>query len=622
MLTLISSAQVRYSEKIAATVMHNWKDSFSIDNKPARWSYDMGVILKGFEGLWMNTGNGDYFRYIQKQVDYFVDDTGHIKTYSPEEYNLDNINNGKILLLLYRVTEKEKYLKAAKLLRAQLQNQPRTKEGSFWHKKVYPWQVWLDGLYMAQPFYADYAMLAHDDTAFNDIANQFIVIEKHTRDPKTGLLYHGWDESHQQKWADNTGGHSPLPWARAMGWYATALVDALDYFPLNHPKRKELISILNRLINAISQQQDKQTGLWKDVLNYTGEGKDRNYFEASASSQFVYAIARAVRKKYIDAGKMAIAKKAYSGIIKNFIGMSNGLTILNGTVKVSGLGGNPYRDGSFNYYMSEPVIENDPKGLGAFLLAANEMEIMESLPAKNTTVVMDDYYNHETKKDAFGNTISWHYKWDEKDNGGFSVLAHIFNKNGGSTTLMDGQPTPEKLKSASVYVIVDPDFIKENPNTRYITDQDAGVIYNYVQKGGVLVLLANDSNNVEFVHLNRLAKKFGITFNENRRHDVKNNQFDQGSVPFKKNNPVFKSGCNAYIKQLCTQTITQPAYSIYSENGEVLISAAKVGRGTVFAVGDPWFYNEYVDGRKLPASYDNYTAANDLVKWLLKQSNQ
>jgi unsaturated rhamnogalacturonyl hydrolase len=427
-----------YAENMASTVMNIWKDSFALDGKSAKWTYDMGVILKGFDGLWLNTGDAKYYNYIQQQMDFFVKDDGTIKTYKQDDYNIDNVNNGKLLLLLYRVSLKEKYLKAANLLREQLRKQPRTNEGGFWHKKAYPYQMWLDGLYMGEPFYAEYAMLAHEDTAFNDIANQFIWIEKHVRDAKTGLLYHAWDESKQMKWANPITGNSPICWARAMGWYGTALVDVLDYFPEDHPKRKLLIDILNRFVNAIEKQQDKTTGLWKDVLNYNGPGAAKNYFEASASSQFVYVVAKGVRKGYLSTTKINIANKGYAGILDKFIKFENGQANLYGTVKVSGLGGNPYRDGSFDYYMSEPVIMNDPKGIGAFLMASNEMEMQTTLSTGvGKTVVMDNYFNRETHDDAFGKKIVFHYKWWERDNGGFSMLAHVFHKYGVTTKSLD-----------------------------------------------------------------------------------------------------------------------------------------------------------------------------------------
>lgn len=609
------------SQQMASTVMNIWKDSFSLDGKPAKWTYDMGVILKGFEGLWLNTGDVKYYNYIQQQMDVFVQNDGTIRTYKPDEYNIDHVNNGKLLLLLYRVTQKDKYLKAANLLREQLRTHPRTNEGGFWHKKIYPYQMWLDGLYMGAPFYAEYAMLAHEDTAFNDVANQFIWMEKHARDAKTGLLYHAWDESKQMKWANPVTGLSPLFWSRAMGWYATALVDALDHFPENHPKRKELIAILNRLVNAIEKQQDKVTGLWKDILNYNGPGKEKNYFEASASSQFVYAVAKGVRKGYLPAAKISIANKGYAGIKDKFIKKGNGQTNLHGTVKVSGLGGNPYRDGSFAYYMSEPVIVNDPKGIGAFLLASNEMEMQRTVSiGKGKTVVMDNYFNRETKEDAFGKKIVFHYKWWERDNGGFSFLGHVFNKYGASTKLLDEAPTAANLKHASIYFLIDPDWPKENKMPNYIEQRHIDALYNYVKNGGVLVMMANDSNNVEFKNYNKLAERFGIHWNENMRHDVIDNKYEQGALFFDEADAIFGKVKKVFIKQICTQTIDKPAISVYKENGEVLMSFARLGRGTVFAVGDPWFYNEYVDGRKIPAEFENYKAAEELVQWLLKQT--
>src|SRR5262252_2346210 len=220
-----SYGQTNLGVQMASTAMEIWKDSFTIDNKPAKWTYDQGVVLKGIEGVWNNTGDGKWFRYIQHQMDFYIDKDGSIRTYKQDDFNIDNINNGRILLLLYKVTNDEKYWKAAQRLREQLSKQPRTSDGGFWHKKIYPSQMWLDGLYMGEPFYAEYAAYTHDDTAFDDIARQFVLMETHSRDQKTGLLYHGWDESKQQKWADPNTGRSPNFWGRAMGWYGMALVD-------------------------------------------------------------------------------------------------------------------------------------------------------------------------------------------------------------------------------------------------------------------------------------------------------------------------------------------------------------------------------------------------------------
>ncbi|RYF92361.1 MAG: glycoside hydrolase family 88 protein, partial [Chitinophagaceae bacterium] len=226
-----------WAAKMAETAMTIWKDSLDIvPGQPVKWRYDQGVILKGIEGLWIATGDKKYFDYIQKSMDLFVDGDGVIRTYKQSEYNLDNVLPGRNLLMLYNVTGKQQYYKAALSLREQLDTHPRIKTGGFWHKKVYPHQMWLDGLYMAEPFYAEWSNRFSDDTAFNDIARQFILMEQYSRDAKTGLLLHGFDESREQQWADKTTGRSPHVWARAMGWYGMALVDVLEQFPPGHPK--------------------------------------------------------------------------------------------------------------------------------------------------------------------------------------------------------------------------------------------------------------------------------------------------------------------------------------------------------------------------------------------------
>jgi unsaturated rhamnogalacturonyl hydrolase len=364
------------SERAAATAMTAlWRDAAKKeDGYPAKWTYDHGLVLKGIERVWLNTGDRRYLEFIQRSMDHFVTDEGTIRTYSLDEYNIDHILPGRNLLLLYRVTGQEKYRKAAALLREQLKTHPRTNEGGFWHKKIYPYQMWLDGLYMGEPFYAEYAATFHDDAAFDDIAKQFILMERHARDDKTGLLYHGWDESRKQRWADPQTGRSPNFWGRAMGWYAMALVDTLDYFPQKHPQRAELIAILNRVARAVAKYQEPRSGLWYQVLDKGGA--KGNYLESSAACMFVYALAKGVRSGYLPASYIRVAESGYRGIGKEFLKTgANGQLNLEGTVSVAGLGGNPYRDGSYEYYLSEKVVTNDPKGVGALLLAATEMEL-------------------------------------------------------------------------------------------------------------------------------------------------------------------------------------------------------------------------------------------------------
>lgn len=617
-----TSAQTKpYSQQMSQTAMNLWPDSFKIKPGNARWSYDQGVILKGIEGVWKLYGEGKYFNYIQHSMDFYVQDNGTIKDYKKEEFNIDHTNNGKVVMMLYNVTGKEKYKKAIDLIRSQFDDHPRTKEGSFWHKKVYPWQVWLDGLYMGQPFYAEYAKMAKQDKVFDDIASQFINIERHTRDEKTGLLYHGWDESKEQQWANKSTGTSPHFWGRALGWYGMAMVDVLDYFPQNHPGRDSIIEILNRFATAVTKVQDKQSGLWYDVVDMPNNPK--NYKEASASCMLVYTLAKAVRNGYIPASFSKNAKKGYAGIIKEFIEVDTaGQTNLKGTVSVSGLGGKPYRDGSFDYYMSEPVVVNDPKGMGAFILASVEME-MAALPkpGKGKNVVLDNYFNNEWRKDGFGINKRRHYTWDDYENGGFSLFGNIWESYGANICSLDAAPTAENLKKASVYIMVDPDGYKDTKRPNYMDEKSATEIADWVKDGGVLLLMTNDSSNCDLEHFNTLSDKFGIHFTDLGRNMVKNNEFETGAV-YPTANPVFKKTKKMYLKEISTIEVKAPASSLIAKAGEVIFAIAKYGKGTVLAVGDPWIYNEYLDGRKIPAEFENFTAASEMVQWLLKQATK
>jgi len=588
----------------------------SRDTATLRWSYEEALIWQGLAGLWYNTGDARYFKYIQGEVDRLIDKDGNIRNYNAADYNLDNVLGGRTLLLLYQVTLQEKYYKAATNLRTQLKTQPRTTEGSFWHKKKYPSQVWLDGLYMSQPFFAEYARLFHEDSAFIDIAAQFAAIERHTRDLKTGLLYHGWDESRQEKWADKASGHSANFWARAMGWYGMALVDALDYFPKDHPGRKTLLAILHRYAAAITKAQDPHSGLWWDVLDKVGQ--KGNYPEASASCMFVYTLAKGARKGYLPAAYHTTAAHAWQGILHKFITTSpGGNTTLEGTVGVSGLGGTPNRDGSYAYYIGEKLVTDDPKGMGAFLLAANEMEMP---PANKRTVLLDCYFNNERRTDITGTPVRYHYTWDDRANSGYSLWGHIFRMNGAYTDTLPVAPTAQNLAGASVYIIVDPDDDREVPSPHYPSEQDMHAIEGWVRAGGALVLMSNDSANAEFTHFNRLAAHFGIRFNYDDYHKVTGNQFEMGAFQLKRQNPLFPETDKIYIKELSTLSLNGPAKPILTDAGHVIMAVARIGKGTVFAVGDPWFYNEYTDGRRLPADFQNYNAARDLAQWLLRQA--
>jgi len=341
-----------------------------------RWHYEPGVALWALEQVWLKTSEQKVYDYIKRNIDEFVRPDGSIRTYCLEEYNLDQINEGKLLFFLHDTTGDERYKKAAYLLRKQLQTHPRTREGGFWHKQIYPHQMWLDGIYMAAPFYAEFAKRFDESQGFDDVAHQITLIEQHTRDRETGLLYHGWDESKTQRWADPESGCSPCFWGRAIGWYAMAIPDVLDYFPGEHPQRDELLAIFETTMSAIARVQDPASGVWYQVLDQ-GD-RSGNYLEASASCMFVYALAKGVRKGYIGKEYLAVAVRGYEGILEQFVEMDDqGLVNLSGICSVAGLGGKPYRDGSFEYYVGEEVITNEYKGVGPFVMASVEMENLE-----------------------------------------------------------------------------------------------------------------------------------------------------------------------------------------------------------------------------------------------------
>lgn len=369
-----------FSTRIADSFISLHPDTvaYKTEAKSYKWNYEQGLVLDAFYQLWKDTGNEEYFDYIKKNINYYVDEDGSIKTYKLNDFNIDNISPGRVLLHLYLETKNEKYKMAADTLRKQLKLHPRTSEGGFWHKKIYPYQIWLDGLYMAEPFYTRYAEMFNEDKIFDDVAAQFLLIEKYLKDEKTGLYKHGWDESKQQKWADPVTGRSPNYWGRSIGWFMMALVDVLDFFPADHPDRNNILNILKNLSEDLLKFRDDETKLWYQIVDQGN--REGNYIEGSSSSMFAYAFAKGANKGYLDKKFYDIAEESFNSIMKNLVTYDDEKHFyLNNIASVGGLGGNPYRDGSFEYYISEPKRTNDFKGYGPFLLTAIELERGKSL---------------------------------------------------------------------------------------------------------------------------------------------------------------------------------------------------------------------------------------------------
>ena len=528
----------------AATAMTTlWNESFSVDaGKPVKWTYDQSLVLHGIERLWIQTANPEYFSFLQKSME----------LYKAQDYNRDNVLFGKILLTLYNVTGQVQYYKAASLLRDHLKGQMLAKEGK---------------LYMEQPFYAAYAKQFHEPEAFDEIANQFIWMEKHARDAKSGIA----------------------------GSYEMALVDVLENFPAMHPKRDTLIAILKRVADAINKAQNPLTGLWYDALNIPKQNE--NDLECNASAMFVCAIAKAVRLGLLPTRYLVVSTKGYNGIVKQYI----------------------KKEGKGSANLKESLIA-DSKGIGAFIQAANEMEWHATLKlGKKQVFLLDDYYNAEKKKDIKGVEYAYHYKSPEMYNNGFSFLGNVITSNGLQTKTLSEAPTVSNLKDASIYMIVDPDNITDNPTPNYMNDKDAQEIYNWVKAGGVLVLFHNDKPNADFAAFNKLSDLFGVHFNEDTYNRVVGKDYEGGKIDVPTKHQILKNVQIIYQKEVCSITAKAPAKSVLTKGDLVIFATAKIGKGTVFATGDPWLYNEYTDGRMLPAMYQNAEAANDLVKWLIAQ---
>ncbi len=349
-----------------------WMVDFVTEKK---WNYTQGLMGLSFLKLADATGEDRYYHYAKGYADSLIDEEGNIHNYKMENFNIDQVNPGKMMFILFDRTGNPGYEKVIHTLHEQLQKQPRISEGGFWHKKIYPDQMWLDGLYMGAPFYAQYAIRYDRPEELRDVVNQFLIVAAHTYDPATGLYRHAFDASRQMPWADPLTGQAPHAWGRAMGWFSMAMVDVLDFLPEDQPGRDKIIETLRDMIQKLSEIQDPATGGWYQVLDRTGD--EGNYIETSCTAMFAYSIFKGVRMGYLDDRYLAVADNAYQGLLENFIVTDNdGLVTMKNICGVAGLGGDPYRDGSFEYYIGEEIRDNDPKGVGPFILASLEFEMI------------------------------------------------------------------------------------------------------------------------------------------------------------------------------------------------------------------------------------------------------
>ena len=369
-----------YSEWITYSEIKRVPHPYNLDFSPysPRWSYQVGIELDGMLDVYTTYGGDKLEKYL-KEYPKKIDSKGDITGYKYNDFNLDNVRPGHFLLRYYRLFPEKKDSLALDLLMTQLENQPRTDEGVWWHKAIYARQVWLDGIFMGLPFYTLAAPWLNPEYVteyYDDAVDQITKTDYRTYDEATRLWKHAWDETHKMFWANPDTGLSRHTWARALGWFTMAMVEVLDALPEDYVRREEIVALLQRAMKSVADYQDKDSGVWFDVLDVDDP---RNYLEATASSMFTYCMLKGWRLGYLDDNYLDTGIRAYKGLVKQFVKRnSDGTMSLTKCCSVSGLGpeDKPNRDGSFEYYMSEPIRDNDAKGIGPFIWASLEMERM------------------------------------------------------------------------------------------------------------------------------------------------------------------------------------------------------------------------------------------------------
>lgn len=441
---------------------------------------------------------------------------------------------------------------------------------------------WSDALFMAPPAWARLYAATGDRRYLDFMDKEWWATTEALYDPTDKLFYR--DSRFIGRKSRNG---KKIFWSRGNGWVYAGLARVLDYLPPEHPSRPRYIKLFREMTEAIVRSQ-QSNGLWRpSLLDPDAVPKG----ETSGSALFVYGLAWGINHDILDAAKYwPVASRGWTALV----GKVNPDGKL-GAVQPFGDRPVPFEDDSTNIY-----------GTGAFLLAGSEVYryLTQAQVGKNKTVVLDDFFNHETKKDANGKPIAWHYKWDDAGNGGFSLFGQVFQSYGAKTETLSDPPTAANLKNADVYIIVDPDDKKESEQPNFIEPQHIAAIKDWVKAGGALVLMGNDFGNCEFEHFNKLAREFGIEFNKDSVNRGAGNRFEGGKIIIDAGSPIFKTARKVYLKEISTLRLSGAAKSIQDWNGDTVMAVAKYGEGTVFAVGDPWLYNEYTDGRKLPADFE------------------
>jgi unsaturated rhamnogalacturonyl hydrolase len=619
-----ATAQRPNPNRVLERVLSSWPAG-RIDTaaRPGEWSSEEGVLLDGMIAEWRATGDARLFAYVQATVDRSVDEQGVIHlsedaAFPVEAHALDNLQMGRSVLTMYRVLQQPRYYQAAKFLHDQMLMQPKTASGGYWQAQGTPNQMWLDGAYMAEPFLENYAKTFAHPQEMDAVASQMLLIDAKLRERQTGLLRQGWDESQKAEWASKKSGQSAEILAQGVGWYAMALVDVLERMPASDPQRAATEAVARRVLQAIARAQDGESGLWWQVMD-KGSQKG-NFLEASSSCMFVYSLAKGIRLGLLPFTYEPTVIRGWEGIEKRFVKADGTFT---GTARRAAPGNAPHPSASYEEAVALPQQDNDARGVGAYLLALSEVtqrkrtgELLRKTVGR--TVLVDAWFNSETRKTADGNIESYHYKWTDDSDQGYSAWGRMFQQYGMHTEALDHAPRAEDLKGVEIYVIASPDMPLVNPDAHYMDKQSADAIEAWVKSGGTLVLMENDAQHADQTYFDLLSDKFGMHFNPVLRNPQAGDDYADTMVRIAAGTGgIFRRAHTAMMKQTCTLTVSAPAKTILSDKGEAFMAAAHVGKGLVYANVDPWLYNEYTDGRRLPMEEDNFSAGQELTRWLV-----
>lgn len=549
-----------WSQRVANAVILRWPAGhLAPAGAPSGSDQGLGTLLDGIQAVWMNTADPRYFEYIQDSVDDSLGASFDNSVRGPAASDRSTSTGPKSLRPADSIP-----LGRQLLLLYRVTQKPEYLNAAteLYNRLQHPQPTQGDDLDASEPFAAEYAILSDHPEKLGGIARQFVLTEEHA-----------------------SSRHSARGMARSM----RALVDTLDYYPPRDPARAQLLAILARQAEAVAHSQNPATGLWDQPANEAVA--NGSALPPPADCMLVYALARGVRRGYLPPRYIANAERAYRGILASSSGFI-------GHMPASGHAG----------------------AVGAFLLAGTEMENAQNAAlGRGDTVVVDGWFNSQVRADAFGKVAEFHYKWGTEDMPGYSFFGHLFRLFGAQTTELDAEPTFANLKDAQVFVIASPDNLAKNPKAHFANAEDADQLARWVRAGGVLVIMENDTSFADLEHFNVISEKFGIHFNSVLRKHVIGTQWDMGKIVVDGNGPIFHHAHTLYMKDVCTISVSGPARPALIENGDIFMATARYGKGTVYANVDPWLYNEYTDGRKLPAEYDNLAGGKELVRWVLEQ---